>query len=64
VISVSMHHNNLRSFAQIAISVPDLLCVTSGQFRSFKLVEDASNRLRGRLDYHSVLKDESHNHSE
>jgi hypothetical protein len=42
----------------------DWLRVTSGQLWSFKLVEDASNRLRARLDYHSELKDESHNQSE
>jgi hypothetical protein len=37
---------------------PDWLCVTSGHFWSFTLVEDTSNRLHAHSDYHSVLKDE------
>jgi hypothetical protein len=43
---------------------PDWLRVTFGQLWSFKLVEDASNWLRARSNYHLVLKDGSHNQSE
>jgi hypothetical protein len=42
----------------------DCLRVTSGQLGSFKLVEDESNQLRVRSDYHSVLKDEGQDQSE
>jgi hypothetical protein len=40
------------------------LHVTSWQLRRFKLIEDASNRLHVRSNYHSVLKNESHNQPE
>jgi hypothetical protein len=43
---------------------PYWLRVTSGQLWNFKLIEDASNRLHAYSDYHSVLKDGSHNQSE
>jgi hypothetical protein len=42
----------------------DWLHVTPGQLWSFKLIEDTSNWLRARSDYHSVLKYESHDQSE
>jgi hypothetical protein len=43
---------------------PDWLHIISGQLWSFKLVEDVSNRPHVCLDYHSVLKDGSHDQSE
>jgi hypothetical protein len=43
---------------------PDCLHVASGQLWSFKLIEDISNRLRARSDYHSILKDGSHDQAE
>jgi hypothetical protein len=46
------------------VHAPDWLHVTSGQVWSFKPIEYASNRLCTRLDYHSVLKNVSHDQSE
>jgi hypothetical protein len=36
----------------------------TGQLWSFKLIENTSNRLRARSNYHSILKDESYDQSE
>jgi hypothetical protein len=58
------HHIRIIVDSQKLEHTPDWLHVTSGQLWSFKIEEDASNRLCIRSEYHSLLNDGSHDQSE
>jgi hypothetical protein len=60
----SSHHIRTIMDSLKSEYAPDWLHVAPGQLWSFKLIEDTSNWLHARLDYHSVLKNESHDQSE
>jgi hypothetical protein len=57
--------NNIKTIVDSLTSEHglDWLHITLGQLWSFKLVEYTSNQLRVHSDYHSVLKDGSHDRS-
>jgi hypothetical protein len=61
--TLGSHHIRITVDSIKSEHAQDWLRITLGQLWSFKLVEDASNWLRARSDYHSVLKDESHDQS-
>jgi hypothetical protein len=58
------HHINTTVGSLKSEHALNWLHITSVQLWSFKLVEDVSNQLCACSDYHSVLKDGSHDQSE